>query len=295
MYGDFHEQDHENTTQLSLIQFSNCRHVGRFINGAMNVLGLLYIHPDGETGTWFCKNISSENVKYMCGATSALTLVAVAYGRFQAVVHPLTVKEKVTKKKTLVLITLCWIIPLCFGFPMFLWVKYDEKKKQSGTKAQYEDFHKIIGTSVTLALFLFPTAVMVMFYSRVIFALGVKHDCGIEREQFAAHRVRKRITFMLSTVTIVFALTWGTLLVLMLTSSSNLSSLSIKIEHTVVLFNSSVNAFLYALFSYQYKRGFKIIFLKCERVREVDSKKNHNGKVCEQRRTKTKHSVETKL
>ena len=82
-----------------------------------------------------------------------------------------------------------------------------KKKKQSGTKAQYEDFHKIIGTSVTLALFLFPTAVMVMFYSRVIFALGVKHDCGIEREQFAAHRVRKRITFMLSTVTIVFALT----------------------------------------------------------------------------------------
>ena len=272
-----------------------------------NIFGLLYKHPDGEAGLWFCRFVSSGNIKFVCGASSAFTLAAVAYERFQAVIHPLTIKEKVTKKKTLIFIIFCWIVPLFLALPWFWTVIYDEKRNPPcGAEANYKPVIVITAFLAGTFVFFFPSAVMAVLYGRVIRDLGKKHERRIEREQFAAYRLRKRITFMLVTVTVVYVLSWGIVLVMFVLDlvgvfhSRDVGTLHANISHTVVVFNSSVNAFLYALFSDQFRKGFGKIFEKCaisrRRVLNVnDNTHTFNGQFGETRVRRAKIFLDTKL
>ena len=92
----------------------------------------LYTHPGGTLGDWFCKTITGEyaSLVLMGMYISTLTLSAVAYERFQAVLHPFTVKEKVTKRKMFLFIAFSWAVG--FGAQIFTLFVYHFK---SSTKA----------------------------------------------------------------------------------------------------------------------------------------------------------------
>ena len=68
---------------------------------------------------------------------------------------------------------------------------------------------------------------------------------------------------MLVTITVLFIASWRSLAVLHLSNGYVHGTVSAKVMQLLVGFNSSVNSFLYALFSDQYKEGFKDICLRC--------------------------------
>ena len=47
-----------------------------------------------------CKFVDHGTGSFTCGQVSVFSLAAIAFERYQAVVHPLTVKEKITVRKT---------------------------------------------------------------------------------------------------------------------------------------------------------------------------------------------------
>lgn len=63
------------------------------------VLRLKLNHPDGVTGTMFCKFLTGGNVAWVGGIASVLTLLAIAIERFYAVMYPLDNKAKLTNHK----------------------------------------------------------------------------------------------------------------------------------------------------------------------------------------------------
>ena len=101
---------------------------------------------------------------------------------------------------------------------------------------------------------------MIVFYGRVIRKLKRKENHILNREQLALKRVHKRITFMVITVTVIFAVTWGAgsamgvWFVIYLRSNWHLLY---RISPLLVAINSSVNCFLYTLFSSQFRKGVK--------------------------------------
>ena len=83
---------------------------------------------------------------------------------------------------------------------------------------------------------------MTVFYSRVICELRWKHNQILSREQLAVNGVHKRITFMLISDTVIFAATWK------VGSTFGIWFMT-YVKGTWQLMKSSVNCFLYTLFS----------------------------------------------
>ena len=63
------------------------------------VLIHFFDHPDGMTGMIICKMLTGSNTAWVGGAASVFTLVAIAFDRYYAVMHPYDSKRKLTNRK----------------------------------------------------------------------------------------------------------------------------------------------------------------------------------------------------
>ena len=71
------------------------------------ILSHFFTHPDGKTGTLFCKLLTGGNFTWTGGAASVFTLVAIAFERYYAVMYPYGNKGKLTYNKLMVSETEC--------------------------------------------------------------------------------------------------------------------------------------------------------------------------------------------
>ena len=73
-------------------------------------------------------------------------------------------------------------------------------------------------------------------------------------------RVRKRVTLMVVTVSVIFGICWGTTIVIYVlkgATAHSIGSVSVAVSDTTVLFNSAVNPFVYALLNKQFREKTK--------------------------------------
>lgn len=80
-------------------------------------------------------------------------------------------------------------------------------------------------------------------------------------------RVRKRVTLMVVAVTALFGICWGTasiVYILHYITSYNIGFVPISCANIMILFNSAVNPFIYALLNQQFREKAKaMIFCNC--------------------------------
>lgn len=77
-------------------------------------------------------------------------------------------------------------------------------------------------------------------------------------------KVRKRVTLMIVIVTAIFGICWGTNQVIYLlrnVASVNIDLATIATVNTMVMFNSAVNPFVYALMNQQFREKIKGMIL----------------------------------
>ena len=78
-------------------------------------------------------------------------------------------------------------------------------------------------------------------------------------------KVRKRVTLMVVVVTVIFAICWGIDSVMHLIAdviSYDIGPLAIPIAHIMVMFNSAVNPFAYALINQRFRQKIMEMFRK---------------------------------
>ena len=144
---------------------------------------------------------------------------------------------------------------------------------------------------------------MVVFYSLVVCKLRGKQNQILNREQLAVNRVHKRITFMVITVTMILAATWGAGWAIGISFLTHLGS-ELQLRHRIwaLLFaiNLSVNCFLYTLFSSKFRKSFRNMFQVCRKMHKRNEENRHYAdKTGENSRsvdeTNSKVILETKL
>ena len=93
----------------------------------------------GIAAVLLCKFIIHGTLIHPCGQVSALSLAAIAFERYQAVVHPLTVRKNITKRRTFVFVLISWILAICATIPWFLGLDLDGNlPRKCQVKAEYK-------------------------------------------------------------------------------------------------------------------------------------------------------------
>ena len=93
-------------------------------------------------------------------------------------------------------------------------------------------------------------------------------------------RVRKRVTLMVVTVTAIFGICWGTNQVVYLlrnVASNNIHLVTIAAVNTMVMFNSAVNPFVYALLNKQFREKIKRVIFCSRSLAWVHPTREHDS------------------
>ena len=85
-----------------------------------------YNHAKGLTGDYLCKLLTGGNLTWTGGVVSVVSLIAVAFERYFAVLHPHDDKRRISKTKLKVIIPACWVFSFSWNLPLFVMVKYDK-------------------------------------------------------------------------------------------------------------------------------------------------------------------------
>ncbi|XP_068708163.1 pyroglutamylated RF-amide peptide receptor-like [Montipora foliosa] len=231
----------------------------------------MFTHPDGVAGNTLCKLLTGSNVAWVGGATSVFTLVVIAIERYSAVTDPFGAKGRLTTRKLKVLIPCSWIFGVVMCLPGFIVKNFDPK----ATFCIRGYPEKWMGKTYTmlwcLLLAFFPVVIMAVLYFRVVYTLWFhrpEHSAFDNRQQ-GVLKVRKRVTLMVVTVSVIFAVCWIsgaiTYLVAIFSPTFGPGDVAYVTQSTVVMFNSAVNPIVYALINQQFIQ--KIKYMMCCRCR----------------------------
>lgn len=229
----------------------------------------------GITGEIFCKMSILLNQVPMI--VSIFTVVAISFDRFNAVVFPL--KPLVSTRICKVIILCTWLVAVAFRIPTIYAVeiitsesdgkpycnlKLDEKFGK-GVKRIYYHFNMI-------AIFSVPLLMIVIFYTTIIVTLKRRKTPGLTPENSSnsgegfrrREVVKKKVLRLVSIVVTAFVLCWFLYYVRlsMYAYGRDLSCDWLYVRLLLAHMNSALNPCLYAIFSENYRRGFKKILAR---------------------------------
>ena len=227
-------------------------------------------HVDGVAGAILCKISILFNQTPMI--VSVLTVVAISFERFNAVLYPL--KTIMSARSCKVVIALTWLIALAIRLPTVFAVRtiyhagklycylYLDETYGEGTKILFYQF-------TFIGLFFVPFVAILVLYSAIIFTLQRRKAFGSQGDSVSSHErlqrrrvaTNKKVLRMIASVVIAFWICWLLYYIVLIgfsygmKISCNLLFLRLFLAH----FNSALNPWLYAKFSENYRRGFKNI------------------------------------
>ncbi|XP_022805054.1 neuropeptide FF receptor 2-like [Stylophora pistillata] len=222
-----------------------------------------FTHPDGVIGDVFCRLLTGGNLAWVGGACSVFTLVAIAIERFYAVMYLHGNKGKLTTKKIKVLIPCSWIFGVIMNTPEFL-VKNFEKQQDFCTQFwPAEWMGKAFAITWWLVLGVSPVSIMLVLYSRVVYTLWFKQNASTEQTnmQQGVMKVRKRVTLMVILVSVIFGVSWltdsTTFFLGYFSPSHSFGDVTYATASTMIMFNSAINPFIYALVNQRFREKIK--------------------------------------
>ena len=235
----------------------------------------------GTAGLVFCKLSILLNQTPMI--VSIFTVVAISFDRFNAVVFPL--RTFVSTRLCKVIMLLMWLLALAFRIPSVYAVQTMTGKDGKlychldldvtfgkGVKRVYYHFNMI-------AIFSVPLLTIAILYTAIIVTLKRRKAPGLTPENSSNNSegfrrreaVKKKVLRLVSIVVIAFVLCWFLYYIRlsMFAYGRDLPCDWLHVRLVLAHFNSALNPCLYAIFSENYRRGFKKILARvhCRRKR----------------------------
>ena len=174
---------------------------------------------------------------------------------------------KLTKRKTVVTVVFCWIIALTFNLPLFIVRELNLNIKETGFLCRSYWPSKQLAIAYNFLWLVFvgvvPVGLMAVLYGRIVFSLWFHQNSVTYEAQKARLKSRKRVTKMLVTLSVIYAVCWFPNLLIntieYYIEIPALRSIGYLVSEMLVLLNSSINPFVYALQSKQFREAIKTI------------------------------------
>ena len=238
------------------------------------VISLVYAgfewQVDGAPGELFCR--VSTLLNQTCMAASILTVAAISFDRFLAIMFPLRT-SLLTISRTKLMIMLIWLIASIFRFPLVYAVSLnDVDGKQHCYVKLDESFgngtEKIYYFVNLLCLFAAPFLAILILYSAIIVTLKrrklPKPDSALRMNswQLRKEETTRKVLSMVTAVVIAFLCCWLLYFIRLILFSYDVD-VSCDVQFVRLFLahsNSAINPCLYVAFSENYRCGVKKIF-----------------------------------
>ncbi|XP_059832309.1 G-protein coupled receptor 83-like [Hypanus sabinus] len=233
-------------------------------------------------GTTMCH--ISRFSQYCSLHVSALTLMAIALDRYQAIIHPL--RPRMSLSKGIVCIAVIWTLASSFSLPHAIYQKlfrfvYREKIVRSLCIPAFPKpsnvFWKYLDLATFSLLYALPLLVITTAYSAVGKKLWLRGTIGdVTVEQSAAQRRKKKKTIkMMVLVVVVFAICWFPLncYVILLSSQRAQANNTLYFAfHWLAMSSSCCNPFIYCWLDDGFRAEFRSLLSKCRRAKRGGGK-----------------------
>ena len=245
-----------------------------------------YKHPKGLTGDYLCKFLTGGNLMWTGGVVSMMSLIAISFERYFAVLYPHDQKRRISKTKLKLIIPVCWLFSFMWNFPLFLVAQYSHELDLCYEEWPLQWYMKAYSLGWLIIVGILPLSIMTGLYGRVVCNLWVRGHQPTEVTQRALIKSRKRVTKLVLTVTVVCAVCWLPNLIVYVLDFYGLRIKRGDILHTttvvLVTFNSTVNPIIYCFQSERFRTCVKALaFTPCSwrRTALVKPKISTNGTV----------------
>ncbi|XP_031548523.1 tachykinin-like peptides receptor 86C [Actinia tenebrosa] len=234
-----------------------------------------YDHPDGIAGDLLCKFFSYGNLSWVGSGAGIFTLLTIAWERYNAIMKPLS---RFSLKHVKIAIVLSWVFGVLITFYETLVLVYSTKIKSCEYKWNIESGGKIDSVVWLTAGSLLPSTFMIVLYGVVIKTLWCSKNKANDVAQRSLLKSRKRVTKSVITVTAILFVCWTPNLSYYVANaykpinSSTAASLVNNVpilyntSRALILLNSTVNPFVYAIQDVRFRRCMKRIVSCSTRV-----------------------------
>ena len=244
---------------------------------------LFAVHPRGVLGDYICKLFTGNAIQAVTINVSAMTLTLVAIERYNALVRPMLAKARFTRKNVRYAITATWVVGILSCVPDFVYNTYSEKLGKCSRPWTLDMAHKMKAHIITtnVLLIIAPLLIMSFCYLQIMKGLYLTKTVISQNTPSAKDKeTKKNLAKLLFSVTAVFyacCLPFGVFMIYLACgapqSVEEINNGPYNTIHGFVRFflflNSSVNPFLYAWQSSNYRHGFKFLF-RCDCRKEYD-------------------------
>ena len=228
-----------------------------------------FTHPTGTAGDVLCKLITEPTIAWLAAFVSAFGLALIAIERFYAVVHPHSIRHRITKRKLKVLVPACWVVATVIMLPAAHVVFYDDGNEVCSYKYPEHWQHVSYDFLWLIASLIIPAGVMLVLYARVIHSLWFKNKSS-DASRLVVIRERKRITKTMIIVSVIYILClfpYNFLYIFHLFNPNLLAEQDwhFLIGYCFLVLNSSVNPLIYTFQFRNFRKCFKKL-LCCKRL-----------------------------
>ena len=218
----------------------------------------------GTLGVVLCK--CSISIWFLAVNVSTSTLAAIALDRFLLVFYPH--KKIISKRAAYVLMALTWIIAFLFTVPLFTFTSIKVGPNADRICEPEFNWMRVYSILNFVVFILNPLIEMTILYSALTVKLWLRKPVVNHTSQSRDEKMNRKITVMLITIVLTFALCWLPFwisLIYCLHSASRSVSLSYQfnfVARFLVFCNSACNPFIYFSFSENFRQGAKDMWTK---------------------------------
>lgn len=238
------------TTLLSIaIQLITSMHLSRF-------------------SSFLCKFVSNGNVSIVTLIVSSYTFTLLAIERYYALVKPMTASRRLRNDNVAYVILGIWLVAVGLVTPLFVVV---DANSHGGCDLGASDNKMLIYVYCLFTIsIIIPFIIIATCYLRVIYGMHFKKTiCSNQSERVDTRQEiteKHRLVKVLILLTAVFFTAFIPYSFLLIMDFSNIySSDVINLQYSaqfLTLLSCSVNPFIYAFQSSNYRRGYALVFKK---------------------------------
>ncbi|EDO49829.1 predicted protein [Nematostella vectensis] len=237
-------------------------------------VGLSRIRGRVGANVFFCKVVDPNTLSNTALIATGLTLTVLSVERYNALVKPMAISRRLTKNNVGYVIVAIWVVSMVMALPMLVYLYIDPSTGMCTPGDEKENLY-ISLTFIVIFMTIVPFLVIAFSYFQIISGLYFKNTIcnatapGQQSEDLVAKR---KLVKLLLTVTVIFFIAfvpYGVALILKFSLNAkhnaqqlkNLRELS-KVSAYLMPLHSSINPFLYAFQSQNYRHGFKVVIRK---------------------------------